>query len=113
MAHSEHLKKNPFLSTILLFTLVSRAEYSCDLIPLFAAARGGEAEGGLWLGGETRSRHQMLRLVGLSTLHKSKQQRKSRHDRRMKQPEHHHHHLSLAHVAHSGGDGGEKQSEIY
>lgn len=35
-------KKNPFLSTILLLTLVSRAEYSCDLIPLFAAARGGE-----------------------------------------------------------------------
>lgn len=71
------------------------------------------AEGGLWLGGETRSRHQMLRLVGLSTLHKSKQQRKSRHDRRMKQPEHLHHHLSLLHVAHGGGDGGEKQSEIY
>lgn len=37
--------KNPFLSTILLLTLVSRAEYSCDLIPLFAAAQGGEGEG--------------------------------------------------------------------
>lgn len=48
MAHSEHLKKkkkNPFLSTILLLTLVSRAEYSYDLIPLFAAAREGEGEG--------------------------------------------------------------------
>lgn len=42
VAHSEHFFKNPFLSTILLLTLVSRAEYSCDLIPLFAAARGEE-----------------------------------------------------------------------
>lgn len=43
-------KKNPFLSTILLLTLVSRAEYSYDLIPPFAAARGGEGWGGFMAG---------------------------------------------------------------
>lgn len=51
---------------------IKTALTSSRLFSLVAARRGISS-----LGGETRSRHQMLGLVGRSTLHKPKQQRKA------------------------------------